>query len=195
MFKIIEPKNHCFSTSSINHFMEFIKLRSHLGLSNHDQNRATFILCDGHKNGAYGGALLLKRRADDFPHELTTTLSCFVSSKDSVWKCMVFLSFEKDSPLCATNEGEHFSQIFYRNLYNNLVKFGKKESTGFLCVSLDLQEFLCTEGLIFWPYIFELKPQQSYDGHFHGILSLTGSQYEDYQKNWKTPLSTQQLSV
>lgn len=97
---------------------------------------------------------------------------------------MVFLSFEKESPLSATNEQDHFCQIFYRNLYNTLTEFGKREGTGFLCVSVDSCEYLCTEGLNFWPYIFELKPQHSPDGLFHGVLALTGSQYEEYQKRW-----------
>ena len=192
MFTVIHPKYHCFCISSINHFMELIKSRTSLGLSKHDQNRATFILCDDHKNGVSGGAILLKNRLNDFPQELTNTLSDFVSSKDSIWKCRVFLTFEKESPLCATNEQDHFCQIFYRNLYNNLAEFGKREGTGFLCVSLDSGEYLCTEGLTFWPYIFELKPQNSSDGCFYGVLALTGSQYEDYQKMWKTSLFTQQ---
>lgn len=184
MFTVIHPKYHCFCTSPINHFMELIKSRVPLGVSKNDQNKATFVLLEDEEKGVCGGALLLKKRLNDFPHELTNTLIEFVSPKEAIWKCMVFLSFEKDSPLCATNEQDHFCQIFYRNLYNNLVEFGKREKTGFLCVSLDSQEFICTEGLTLWPYIFELKPQHSSDGLFHGILSLTGSQYEAYQKNW-----------
>lgn len=184
MFTVIHPKYHCFCTSPINHFMELIKSHTGLQFSKHDQNRATFILCEDKKNGVQGGAILLKNRLSNFPQELANTLSDFVSSKEYIWKCMVFLVFEKDSPLCETNEQDHFCQIFYRKLYNTLAEFGKREEAGFLCVSLDSQEFLCTEGLTLWPYLFELKPQQSSDGCFHGILSLTGSQYEDYHKNW-----------
>ncbi|MBA3814579.1 MAG: hypothetical protein H0X26_08895 [Alphaproteobacteria bacterium] len=188
MFTVIDPKYQCFYTFPISHFMELIKSRAYFGLSKQDQNRATFVLLEDEEKGVCGGALLLKKRLSGFPHEVANTLSDFVSPKDYVWKCMVFLSFEKDSPLCTTNEGDHFCQIFYRNLYNTLVEFGKKEGTGFLCVSLDSVEHLCTEEIICWPYIFELKPQNSSDGFFHGILSLTGSQYEAYQKNWKGAL-------
>lgn len=193
MFKIIEPKYHCLSMPSINHFTELIKPQKSFGLSKQDQNGATFVLCDDRKNGAWGGALLLKKSIDEFPYEVVNALSGFVPRKEGIWKCVVSLVFEKESPLSTTNEGDHFCQIFYRNLYNNLVEFGKKQGTGFLCVSLDFGEYLCTEGLIFWPYVFKITPQQSADGLFHGILSLTGSQYEDYQKNWKVSLSTQQF--
>lgn len=185
MFTVIHPKYHCFYASPISHFMECIKSRAYSRLSKRDCNRTTFILLEDEKNGVCGGALLLKKGLREFPHEIANTLSEFISPKECIWQCMAFLSFKKDSPLCATNEGDHFCQIFYRNLYHALVEFGKKEGTGFICISLDPQEFLCTDGLTFWPYIFELKPQNSSDGHFHGILPLMGSQYEEYQKMWE----------
>jgi hypothetical protein len=184
MFKIIEPKHHCFCATPINHFMDLVKSRHAFGLSKHDQNQATFVLCDDKIKGACGGALLFQKKVEDFPYKISNTLLDFIPPKEKAWECIVSLSIN-DSSLWATNEEGYFCQQFYRNLYNNLVDFGKKESTGFLCVSLDFQEFLCTEGVTLWPYIFELKPQQSSDGLFHGILSLTGSQYEDYQKNWE----------
>lgn len=36
-----------------------------------------------------------------------------------------------------------------------------------------------------WPYVMEIKPQESSDRFFHGILSLTGIQYEAYLKKWE----------
>lgn len=184
MFKIIEPKYHCFYKIPIDRFIELTKLYSPLEFSQQDQNRATFILADNRETGIYGGALLLNKRLSDFPPELVKTLSDFVSPQECIWKCIISLSFEKDSPLYETDEMLHFCQIFYRKLYNRLVGFGKKEETGFLCVSLDSGEYLCTEGLVSWPYVFELKPQDSSDGLFHGVLPLTGGPYEAYQKAW-----------
>lgn len=184
MFKIIEPKYHCFCMPTINHFIELINPRDPLWLSKREQNRATFILCDDSKHGVCGGAILLKKKLDDLPYALFTTMVDFISSKESIWESSVFLSFDQNSPLNTTNESNHYCQIFYRNLYNVLAEFGRKEGTGFLCISLDFGEYLYMEGMISWPYIFELKPQNSPDGCFHGILSLTGSQYEEYQRRW-----------
>ena len=195
MFKIIEPKYHCFYNGLIDRFMDLTKCSS-LGLSQQDQNGATFVLTEDRDSGVYGGALLLKKELNDFPPELVKTLSDFVSPQESMWKCTISLSFEKESLLYETNEIMHFCQIFYRKLYNRLVGFGKKEETGFLCVSLDSGEYLCTEGLILWPYVFEIKPQDSSDGLFYGILPLTGSPYEAYQKAWKTlNLSSQKEKI
>lgn len=191
MFKIIEPKYHCFYKILIDRFMDHTKACSSMGLSQKDQNGATFILTDDRETGVYGGALLLNKRLNDFPPELVKTLADFVSPQDCMWKCIISILFEKESSLYDTNEIVHFSQILYRKLYNRLVGFGRKEETGFLCVSLDSGEYLCTEGLIPWPYVFELKPQDSSDGFFHGILPLTGSQYEDYQKMWKVSTAVQ----
>jgi hypothetical protein len=185
MFKVIEPKYHCFYPSCINRFTERIKSRTHVRFSQREQNRATFILTNNEEKDFEGGAILLKKKLKDFPSELVNVLSDFVPSQEDMWQCVVFISFEKDSPLYETDEMLHFCQIFYRKLYNRLVGFGKKEGTGFLCVSLDSEEYLCTEGLISWPYVFELKPQDSCDGLFHGILPLTGGPYEDYQRSWQ----------
>ncbi|HUX79484.1 MAG TPA: hypothetical protein VMW10_07075 [Alphaproteobacteria bacterium] len=185
MFKIIEPNYHCFYKSLIDRFMDLTRSCSSLGLSQKDQNAATFILNDDRETGVYGGALLLKKKLNDFPPELVKTLADFISPQESMWRCIISLSVEKESPLYDTDEIMHFYQIFYRKLYNRLVGFGKKEETGFLCVSLDSGEYLCMEGLIVWPYVFEIKPQDSSDGLFHGILPLIGSPYEDYQRSWQ----------
>lgn len=185
MFKIIEPKYHCFYKRSIDRFMNLTRSCINLGFSQQDQNEATFILSDDREMGVYGGALLFKKKVNDFPPELVKMLADFVSPQDCMWKCIIFLSFEKECPLYDTEEIIHFCQIFYRKLYNRLVRFGKKEETGFLCISLDSREYLCMEELILWPYVFEFKPQDSTDGFFHGILPLTGGQYEDYQKSWR----------
>ncbi len=184
MFKTIEPKHHCFYKPLIEHF---IKSCPSLGFefSNPLQNRTTFILKEDQKRGVYGGAMLFKRKLSDFPKELVKPLSNFISLKEPIWEAVVSISFEDDSPLYTSREVEQFCQTFYRSLYETLVKFGKKERTGFLYVSLDSGEYHCVEGLTLWPYVFELKPQDSSDGLFHGILPLIGSQYESYKQAWQ----------
>ena len=38
---------------------------------------------------------------------------------------------------------------------------------------LRAREYLCTEAIGFWPYVIEVRPQDSFDGLFHGVLFLT----------------------
>ena len=213
MFKIIEPKYHCFYKPLIEHFIklmnshsspayfdeytwpflskplkpereQFIESRTYAApqLSEHERNLSTFILTEDEEKGVCGGALLLKKKSNDFPRELMGTLSSFVTQPEYIWKCHIFISFEKNGYLYKTNEVDSFSQVFYQNLYDRLIEFGRREGVGFLCVSLSSGEYLCTEEVVLWPYIFELKPRNSSDGFFYGILPLIGSQCEAYQK-------------
>lgn len=181
MFKIIEPKYQCFYKPLIEHFIESIRLYSSFEFLPQIQNRTTFILGENKEKGARGGAMIFKKKLCDCPQELVHSLTDYVSLQEEIWECLISLSFYNDNPLYTTGEGETFCQIFYRNLYDKLAEFGQKEKTGFLCVSLDSGEYYCTEGLISWPYVFEFKPRGTSDGFFHGILSLTGSQYEAYK--------------
>ena len=187
MFKIIEPKYHCFYTSLIERFVDSLKLSLMVGAEFSDslQNKTTFILREDTEKGVYGGAMLFKTELSDFPKEFSEPVSHFLSLNDLIWKCIISISFEDDSSLCRTGDVEGFCQNFYRCLYESLAEFGQKGKVGCLAVTLDPGEYLCTEGAIFWPYVFELKPQISSDGFFYGILPLKGIQYEAYKRVWE----------
>jgi hypothetical protein len=81
--------------------------------------------------------VLFQKKVEDYPYKISNTLLAFISPKKKVWECIFSLSIENDSSLWTINERDYFCQRFYRNLYNNLVEFGRKEVTGFLCISLD----------------------------------------------------------
>lgn len=180
MFKVIEPQYHCFNKLSIDRFMELIHMHS-TDFSEHEKNKATFIVAEDREDGVHGGAFLYKKRLDEFPPELINALSDFLLPVEWVWDCIVTLSIDDDSILYKMNEVDRFCHIFYRNLYNRLKFLGKNEDVGFLCISLFSAEYIYMEEFISWPYILELKPQESSDGLFHGILPLIGSQCEAYQ--------------
>ncbi|OJW47944.1 MAG: hypothetical protein BGO67_08725 [Alphaproteobacteria bacterium 41-28] len=40
-------------------------------------------------------------------------------------------------------------------------------------MTLEPGEYLCTEAIGLWPYVLKVRFQDSSDGLFHGILSLT----------------------
>ena len=47
-----------------------------------------------------------------------------------------------------------------------------KKKIDFLYMVREPGEYFCTEAIGFWPYVFEVRPCESLDGLFHGILSL-----------------------
>ncbi len=185
MFMIIDPQNHCFYKPKIDHFIELMKRYYQRDLSLSDQNSSTFIIAEDETRGVYGGALLAQKKVRLLSEKLRKKIDCLISQDQWVWTCTVFLHIQNDDPLSTTDNFEPFCWDFYRTLYKQLTEFGEKVNTGFLCMTLDSGEYLCTEEMGLWPYVIEIKPQESSDRLFHGILSLTGIQYESYLKNWK----------
>lgn len=84
-----------------------------------------------------------------------------------------------------TPESEYHLQSFYRELYEGFVEFGRIKGIGFLIMKLSPKVYNSTKIYGLWPYVVELKPDNSLDGLFHGILPLTGSQYIAYRKSWE----------
>ncbi|MBY0293035.1 MAG: hypothetical protein K2W92_07105 [Alphaproteobacteria bacterium] len=80
--------------------------------------------------------------------------------------------FLREEHNCFSQHFEFFFETFYRNLYKKLVEFGTKEKTDFLYMMLEPGEYLCTEVMGCWPYVFEVKPHESTSGLFHGVLSF-----------------------
>jgi hypothetical protein len=177
MFTVIMPEHHyCFYKSTIDLFVELLQSNSFMRVAEEDRNNATFILTKNKDKGLCGGAMLLKKKLYEFPKEFVKNIAPFVLPQETVWKCTVFLHFENDNPLSTSVEDELFCQSFYEELYEKLGEFGKKEEIGFLCMSLDPGEHLCTEEMGLWPYLLPFKPEESPDGLFYGVLPLTGSQ-------------------
>lgn len=151
-------------------------------IAREEECKTTFLVTKGPEKNMLGGAWLLKKSRADI-QELIDALT----SEDSyVWVCshvqLEFLSHQicSDSP-----DFVKILQIFYRDLYESLVEFGKKESISFLIIKLSEEAYRSTKKFGLWPYVVELKPHHSQDGFFHGILPLVGSQYESFQERWK----------
>lgn len=169
MFDVILPKNHPYQNPLKDSFLEIIKKNQTLNYVFRDQKNATFILTQDPLNGFYGGALLLKQKLSFLHKDIRKSLFSQSSQKQEIWTGNVSLYMTHDLPA-------HFESLcksFYQNLYAQLVEFGIKEKISFLCVTLEPGEYLCTEAIGLWPYVVEVRPQDSSDGLFHGILSLT----------------------
>lgn len=196
MLTLIEPKDHCFSKSRIDIFTELMKKYYHIDLSISVQNNSTFIIAEDQESGVYGGAQLHEKRVRSLPDKIRERIECFLPQDEMVWNCTVFLHLENEDTLSSIDDFEPFCWTFYRKLYDKLVEFGAKMGTGFLCMTLDPGEYLCTEDMGLWPYVLEVKTQESSDRLYHGILSLTGTQYETYKKKWKAlDLSSQAMNL
>ncbi len=147
-----------------------------------DQNNAVFITAEGRKGEGQGGVCLLKKELKDVQEdvrEFVTTLS----PRGYVWECsdVYFEALSKKSDLEASAL-DRISQCFYRGLYEELAKFGRLKGVGFLIMKLDSEVYISTKTFGLWPYVVELKPKNSPDKLFHGILPLVGREYVAYQE-------------
>jgi hypothetical protein len=170
MFITVPPLHHASHKAFIDPFLSFIKADSRLRQSFWNHKKATFILTQDETKGVYGGALLRKARLDLVRRNLGKDMAYFIPKTGEMWTCTVCIQatindyiLQYDT-LCAS---------FYRQLYEKLTEFCMKERTTYLWMILLPVEYLSTEHLGFWPYVFQVRPQDSLDGLFHGILSLT----------------------
>ncbi|OJW51482.1 MAG: hypothetical protein BGO67_07000 [Alphaproteobacteria bacterium 41-28] len=170
MFKLIEPKNQDLQKPIINLFLRNIHKNPVLSETFPNPNNATFIVTEDTARGIHGGALLLKQNFTSLHRYIRKSLSSLASQNQEVWTCAVALHMENYS---LVDHFEPFCKTFYQNLYEKFIEFGKQEKISFLCMILEPGEYLCTEVIGFWPYVVEVRPQESLDGLFHGILSLT----------------------
>jgi len=173
MFKLIEPNDQHSNKALITPFLNTLKNDPVLSFFSQHPDQATFIMMADETKGIHGGALLIKKRLITLHPSLKKNMTSFASKDGYVWVCTASLSIEMDA---LAYNFETFCNVFYRELYKTLHQFGQKEETNFLCVMLEAGEYLCTEVIGLWPYVMEIRPQDSSDGLFHGILSLTKSQ-------------------
>jgi hypothetical protein len=190
MFTIIEPKDHYLYKTEVELFSGLIKERVILHYSFQDHKRATFIAIKDQSNGIFGGAILLKQRVGTLHQKVDKHLSTLAPKNGEVWTCSVLLHGENHS----LSQNESFCILFYQKLYQQLVAFGIKEQMDFLCLILEPGEYLCTEVIGSWPYVFEVKPHESRDGLFHGILSLERSPSK-LQKKREASMSYKEIKL
>lgn len=178
MFKTISPLNHSPHKDLISSFLQSIIETPNLGQSFNEHQDATFFVTHGETCISYGGALLLKKKVSSFQRTFSTQKTSLSLKTDEVWACTVRLHIDN-----SMIDFESFGKIFYHNLYEKLVEFGATVGADFLYMVLDPGEYLCTEAIGFWPYVAEVRPQESMDGLFHGILSLSKGHSPIREKN------------
>ncbi len=183
-FDIIETKQKIDE----NQFSEKVKKRmgwvGDKNIFQRDHNNSAFIIAKRKEGNVIGGACLFKKGLKNIQEDLSDLVTT-LPLQGHVWECPdIYLEPSYSSK---KKESDNFSQIFYRGLYETFVEFGKIKKVGFLIIKLDAKIYVSTKEFGLWPYVVELKPKNSPDGLFYGILPLSGSQYQSYQKLWGKP--------
>lgn len=143
----------------------------------------------------YGGALLYQRDISDLPPRFqhfveasrpilpTSPLNgAPLSEKSLIWGSTTsfFMNPNQRHPL---NRNElDGCQRFYKDLLEKFMEFGQQAKTDFLYLTLCPFEYERTKNKGFWPYILEIKPDDSPDGLFYGILLLSKKQKDKRYK-------------
>ncbi|HUX80388.1 MAG TPA: hypothetical protein VMW10_11710 [Alphaproteobacteria bacterium] len=183
-FKIIDQKKAMTEIQAIDLVAKKFKCYQEMKIFLNSREDSILILAEKDEK-LVGGAFLLKQELKNIQEdvrELVTTLSWH----NYIWECsMVCFENTDEQMSLVTPESKYYSQSFYRGLYEGFVEFGRIREVGFLVMKLTPEAYESTKIFGFWPYVVELRPDHSFDGRFHGILPLTGSQYKAYRKSWE----------
>jgi len=184
-FEIIEPQGKLFKSKIVTLMEKKIKIFQGDNYPLKNRNK-TFIVAQGWEKGLIGGAFLLKKRVNDVQEDVRELLTTLVIYEECVWECScVCLEVSSKFSTSAALQCDQFPQNFYRGLYEKLVEFGRRKNLAFIIMKLTQEAYEATKEFGLWPYVVQLNPKTTPDGLFHGVLPLTGSQYEAYQKIWE----------
>ncbi len=169
MFNFIEPGEHHLYKDRILAFLERISDNSNLYDIFEDWDQAIFLLANDMVKDIRGGALLLKQDKEMLHPRIQEYLRLAYPTLKNVWTGMISLQVDED---ISGRDFERAVKFFYCGLMADLVAFGVKEGTPFLCVTMTNAEYRTIEMNNLWPYAKEVRAELSKDGLFHGVLTL-----------------------
>lgn len=185
-FNIIESEQHILGNHLIDVMVKKMRFFQKKNERMERKNEAIFIIAEGKEGGLLGGACLLKKELHAIHGDIRELVATLSFPDGHVWECSsIYVETLPTYSLQDIPESKCFAQHFYRELYEKFVEFGKAKNTGFVIMRITAEIYAATKEFGLWPYVVELKPQNSVDGYFHGVLPLTGNQYESYLKMWK----------
>lgn len=174
MFNVIEPQEHHLYHSSINLFMQELRIAVNLN-QNEDLAKASYILVEEEIKDLQGGILLLKKPLGAIFPEVRSYLEAMCPQYNScseVWVGRIAFCFNKN---ISGLDYERISKLLYRSLFEDLIAFSVKENIPFFCLTMPLVEYLSINLLSLWDFMFKIRPREFSDGLFHGVLSFTGA--------------------
>lgn len=218
MLKIITPKEQYYYQARIDLLMGMICHFQKSPLLLEEQKTATFILAKTEKDknhshfhskkyfdsdslgntpfletGIYGGAVLHQRNIRTLPsavQEFMTAHNKEISStKGDIWgsSILFFMNLKKSRLNKEESEG---NQEFYKILLEKFIEFSQQKKFNFLYLVLCPLEYQSTKKMHFWPYLLEIKPEDSPDGLFHGVITLPRKESPMYEQILETTSSS-----
>jgi len=170
MFLEIPPSQHVQHEIFLNPIVEWFKNKPLLQDIFKTLKKGTFLVFCENENKPLGGAFLLRQSFTSVYPRVQADIRKILSPNSVFWTGTVFLC-EEDNGF--SKQYEFMCEIFYRNLYQKLVEFGQRELIQYLYMILEPGEYLCTEVIGAWPYVRQMKLDDSFKGLSHHILSLT----------------------
>lgn len=171
MLKVIEPQYHVSFSPQVELFLDLIEKSQDLPLTIDELYTATFILAENEDFGLYGGAILWRRPVEDLYSQIRDIVSTFLPHKNKVLCGTLSLGLDSGNPFYTGPIPSAF-QTFHTELLQCCVNLGVRKKIHFLCLTLSPMEYYASKKKGHWPYLFEVNPQHSLDGLFHGILPL-----------------------
>lgn len=181
MFKFdrIESRKESTRNMLMDSIVTKMRLTLEKDISLKELTLATFIITKEEERGTAGGACLFKKDLKEIQGDVKDLIPNLPPSQTHVWECSGI--FFDTLPVNAV-ENALLLHAFYRELYKELVAFGKMKRIGFVIMKLTAEIYLSSKEFGLWPYIVEIKSENL----FHGILPLEGSAYVAYQKLLET---------
>jgi len=167
-----------------------------LDLSSHNENYLGNEPLNKGSREIFGGAILYQRSARDLPpaiQQLMLTFNQEATLEEDIWGSTTsFFSHPQKTSLSGEELDE--CRLFYENLLKKFIEFGQQKKVNFLCLTLCPLEYQRTRNKGFWPYILEITPEDSHDGLFYGVLSLSRNTDKKHEQSLKNVnLSTQSI--
>lgn len=154
----------------MNHFLDKDK-------NEKDLSSPIFILANGVEKNLIGGAYFQKLPLLEIQEDLRELVSTFPLHGHVLQCSGVFLGVRDEKAPFKHTDWDFFCRSFYCSLYETMIELGKLNGVKFMIMKLTPQVYDLTKEFGTWPYVVQLKPHDSTDGLFHGILPLTGTQY------------------
>lgn len=173
MFQEIPPSKQGCYNKVLKPGFEILETHSLLSTSFPNYEKGTVLLFGDETKELMGGALLLQQTFASIHPKIQPNIRHLLSKNNTLWTGTVFLC-EKNHKF--SRQYEFLCKTFYYNLYQKLVEFGQKEEIRFLYMILSTGEFLCTEEIGLWPYVYTLHTGQPFQDISYKILSLVTNQ-------------------
>lgn len=180
MFRIIEPKDHCFYKEQINLLRELMSKQQGIEISEEDIPHITFLIEES-KNDIWIGGFLALREARNLPESIKGKFDCLYKPHQPVWygaffsqlKGEYFLESFSRTRRALSDIYRVLYEDFYKSLYEEFINFGKKQKIRVITVTLPPHDYLNIDEIRSWPFLSVITPGEALDGYFHGVLSLS----------------------